>query len=139
MAERGDLDNGTDNHDIGATEHHVATTEALSEKVGKHGTEEATDFIDGSDGTLDRTTVHIVRSRRACLRKLAVELARGNDTGHETLVITEEGLTAVSDRSGARCSQLTKPVVATNTIVYILGHQLVQRRRPRAIRTASSR
>lgn len=57
-SESSDLDDGSDDHDKASPHDHVSSTEALSEEVGKDGTEEATDFVDLSG---ERTVQLLIR------------------------------------------------------------------------------
>jgi hypothetical protein len=43
--------------------HHFSSTHALSDKEGKHGTEETTDFVTGRNGSLDGTGMNVIRIR----------------------------------------------------------------------------
>jgi hypothetical protein len=53
-------EDGTNNHDDTASEHHPASTHPFPDEEGEEGTEEAADFIDRNDRTLQGCSVDIV-------------------------------------------------------------------------------
>ena len=85
-----DLDNYTNNHNSSTEEDGPAAAEMVAERENKAGTEEATDSVDGDDEAL------IVRISLD-LRKVVDERGGRDNTGHDTLVITEEQEVGRSD------------------------------------------
>ena len=78
-----DLDNDTDDHNSSTEEDRPAAAKVVAEREDEEGTEEATDSIDRDDEAL------VVRVTLD-LGKVVDESGGGDDTGHNTLVITEE-------------------------------------------------
>lgn len=77
-----DLDNYTNDHDKSTKEDGLATTEFVTEKEDEDGAQKASDGVDGNDKTF---VVGVVD-----LGKCFGEGGGGDDTAHNTLVITKE-------------------------------------------------
>jgi hypothetical protein len=82
--ESSDSDDGSDNHDVSTTKHHLSSTESFTDKVGDKGTKETTDFVTGSNGTSNGTGVNIIRGGLSRSGELVVESLGTNDTRHKT-------------------------------------------------------
>lgn len=78
-----DLDNDTNDHDKGPEEDALAATELVSKDEDEASTKETTDSVDGDDKPfVGRVTLD--------LREGGLKGRRGDDTTHDTLIITEE-------------------------------------------------
>ena len=72
------LNDNTESHDGGARHDVLASTEQIAGPQDKHGTKQASDFVDGSDETLHGRVVF-------GFGKEVVEGGGGNDTAHDTV------------------------------------------------------
>ena len=79
----GNLDDDTNDHDPGAKEDGFAATKPVSKSEDDAGTEETTDSVDSNNETL-------VGGVTFNLGKGMDECGGGDNTGHDTLVISEE-------------------------------------------------
>lgn len=94
VTERSRRDNGTDNHEKTTSDQERRASNALTKHEGEDGTEETTQFVTRRDGTTEdrdmRLLGGVVDGQRG---ELLGEFGTGDDTGHQTLIITEEGET----------------------------------------------
>lgn len=111
-----DLDNDTDNHDDSTEEDGVATTETVTEVEDEESTEEATDSVDGDNKTL----VCLVEN----LGEVFCESGSGDDTGHDTLIITEKKKVSGSDNGDEFLETLAglAPVMGNPLFVVDVNH-----------------
>lgn len=94
QSEGGGLESGADNHDGGTDEDHLSATKRISDEDGDDGADEATQVIRGDSnalvgGTLGGSAV-LALGLGVDGGKLAEEDGQGEDTTHDTLIITKE-------------------------------------------------
>jgi hypothetical protein len=78
-----DLDNDTDDHDYCTQKDTVAASELVTNLEDQAGTQEATDRVDGDNEAF-------VSAVSVYFRESLDEGGRGDDTAHDTLVVSEE-------------------------------------------------
>lgn len=79
----GDLNNDTNDHDEGTEENRLAATELVTEQKDEDGAQEATNSVDGDNKAF---VIAVIFD----LGKGCFESWGGNDTTHDTLVVTKE-------------------------------------------------
>ena len=91
-AEGGSRDNGTDSHEDTTGHQKGSTTNALTIQKGEDGTEETSQLVARGDGTTEDLSMSVGADFGGFHRReFLVELITGENTRHQTLIITEEG------------------------------------------------
>lgn len=94
-AESSDGDNGTNGHDDAASDHQTSAADPVAKNESEDCAEETADLVAGRDGATQDGDVFRVRAARAIgdaeNGELLGELGARDDTGHQTLVVAEEG------------------------------------------------
>lgn len=93
--ESSDRDNGADGHDDAASDHQTSAADPVAKQEGEDCAEETADLVAGRDGAAEDGDVLGVRAARALgdveNGELFGELGTRDDTGHQALVVAEEG------------------------------------------------
>jgi hypothetical protein len=130
----GRLERAADAEDDASQHDGLAAANLLSDQEGDDGAEEASDFVDGDNGTLEGCTASGA-GRGVDLGKLRGESMSSQETGHYTLVVAETGdeelagvLVALFNRtegeeniSKARMTYSRKPAPAAAVIAQCKG------------------
>jgi hypothetical protein len=110
----GDLDNHTNDHDKCTEEDRFAAAEFITNKEDGDGTQEATTSVDGDDKTFVSTVAFD-------LRKRGLERGGGDDTAHNTLVVSKEQEVGNSNNSNKNLKHPSGlPPVGGHTGVVVL-------------------
>lgn len=105
-SERRNTDNRANNHDESSEQHHPTSSQTFTDEEGEHSSEESatvsivqykttkqtarySHFVYSGDCALNGRMVDIVLVPHSGHREFVIEVFRGDDTRHETLIITE--------------------------------------------------
>ena len=112
------LDDDADDHDACPRDDGPPTTETIAEYEGEDGAEETAQLVDGGDGGLDE--VLVVLAALLGGREELGEVLERNQSGHDTLVVTEEEET---HGGGTRDGQMQAPAIQARALWGHIGRQ----------------
>lgn len=90
------LESAADTEDEGTEHDGTFTTNPFAKDQGQERAKETADFVNGDDGTLERSTA-ICALVCVDLGELSRECVAGQETGHDSLVITKTNINGQND------------------------------------------